>query len=187
MQDGSPWKRVHRTRVQRVTQTCGTWCGVCHRLVVMLARMKPSAPTRLEAPEPSAHPVDVGLRTEAAILSELVRRGYQVLVPFGINQRYDLVLDVEGKFVRAQCKTGRLKKGVVLFSARSVRSNTRKTFYRSYSGEVELFLVHCPETNRIYAVPVDEVPACQGSLRVGPARNGQDQGIRWASDYELPG
>ena len=70
---------------------------------------------RLKAPEPSSHPVDVGLRTEAAILAELVQRGYQVLVPFGVNQRYDLVLDIEGEFVRAQCKTGRLRDGVIRF------------------------------------------------------------------------
>jgi PD-(D/E)XK endonuclease len=142
---------------------------------------------RLEAPRPSTHPVDVGLRTEAAILAELVRRGYQVLVPFGTNQRYDLVLDVAGKFVRAQCKTGRLRRGVVVFNTTSVRSNTRGSIERSYEGDAEIFLVYCGATDQIYAVPVDEVPAGRGCLRVNPARNGQADGIRWARDYELPG
>jgi PD-(D/E)XK endonuclease len=127
------------------------------------------------------------LRTEAAILSELVRRGYQVLVPFGTNQRYDLVLDMEGRFVRAQCKTGRLCDGVGRFSTRSTRSNTRRTFFRGYTGEVEPFLVYCPETNGIYAVPTDEAPSGDGSLRTEPTRNGQVDRIRWARDYELPG
>jgi hypothetical protein len=53
---------------------------------------------KLRAPKPSTHPVDVGLRTEAVILAELLRRGYQVLVPFGVNQRYDLVIDLDGEF-----------------------------------------------------------------------------------------
>jgi len=57
------------------------------------------------------HPVDVGTRTEAVVLAELVKRGYRVLLPFGHNHRYDLVLDVEGRFVRVQCKTGRLSRG----------------------------------------------------------------------------
>jgi hypothetical protein len=146
-------------------------------------------PTRkwLEPPARSSHPVDVGLRTEAAIMAELVRRGYQVLVPFGTNQRYDVVLDVDGEFVRAQCKKGRLRNGVVRFPARSVRSNTRGLYFRGYSGEVEIFLVYCPETKQIYAVPVDEVPATDGWLRVHPTRNGQKEGVRWARDYELPG
>lgn len=51
-------------------------------------------PPALPKPALSSHPVDVGLRSEGAILSELVRRGYCVLVPFGVNQRYDLVLDL---------------------------------------------------------------------------------------------
>ena len=141
----------------------------------------------LPAPLPSSHPVDVGLRTEAAILAELVRRGYEVLVPFGTNQRYDLVLDLGGEFVRAQCKTGRLRNGAVVFASRSIRSNTRTTFFRDYVGEAEVFLVHCPETGEIYAVPVDEAAHGYCSLRVEPTRNGQAAGIRWARDYELPG
>ena len=42
----------------------------------------------------SVHPVDVGLRTEAAVVAELLRRGVRVLQPRGVNQRYDLVLDL---------------------------------------------------------------------------------------------
>jgi PD-(D/E)XK endonuclease len=146
-----------------------------------------TAPPRLKPPSPSSHPVDVGLRTEAAILAELTRRGYQVLVPFGVNQRYDLVLDLDGRFLRVQCKTGRLKRGVITFSTRSVRVNTQRIYYRNYVGEVELFLVYCPETDQIYAVPVDDAPATLGCLRVDPTQNGQEQLIRWARDYELPG
>jgi PD-(D/E)XK endonuclease len=149
--------------------------------------MPTSSNKRLQAPAVSSHPVDVGLRTEAAILAELVGRGYQVLLPFGTNQRYDLVLDMDGGFIRAQCKTGRLHNGVVRFSTRSIRSNTRRTFFRDYTNEIELFLVHCPETDGIYAVPVDEAPAGYGYLRVDPTRNGQEERIRWARDYELPG
>ena len=60
---------------------------------------------KLPPPNESSHPVDVGLRTEAHITGELVRRGYSVLLPFGVNQRYDLVLDQGDRFVRVQCKT----------------------------------------------------------------------------------
>jgi hypothetical protein len=70
---------------------------------------------RLPKPKLTNHPVDIGLRTEAAIGSELTRRGYAVLVPWGVNQRYDLVLDLGGEFLRAQCKTGRLSDGAVGF------------------------------------------------------------------------
>jgi PD-(D/E)XK endonuclease len=149
--------------------------------------MKTSSTRLLQAPPQSSHPVDIGLRSEAAILAELVRRGYLVLIPFGTNQRYDLVLDMNGEFVRAQCKTGRLRKGVVVYPTKSIRANTTEVLVRKYTGEVEIFLVFCPETNGIYAVPVDEAPDGYGSLRVDPTRNGQEAGVRWARDYELPG
>ena len=146
-----------------------------------MSRTTPTIPP----PRVTRHPVDVGLRTEAAILSELVRRGYKVLVPFGVNQRYDLVLDIEGQFVRAQCKTGRLRNGGVRFSTRSVLANRTRIAFRDYDGEAEIFLVYCEETGGLYVVPVNEAPKCEMCLRIGPCR--QELGVNMASDYELPG
>ena len=142
---------------------------------------------RLAKPKLTNHPVDVGQRTEGAILSELVRRGYSVLLPFGVNQRYDLVLDLDGKFVRAQCKTGRLRNGVVMFSTKSVQSNTRRAMIRDYAGDADVFLVYCPGTGRrVYCVPIEEAPSGSMYLRVESTRNGQEHGVRWASNFELP-
>jgi hypothetical protein len=142
---------------------------------------------RLPTPKVANHPVDVGQRTEAAILSELVRRGFSVLLPFGVNQRYDLVLDIDGGFVRAQCKTGRVRNGSIEFSSRSTRANRTCTYHRSYRDDIEVFLVHCPQVNGIYAVPVDEAPRSSMALRLTHARNGQTEGTHPASEYELPG
>jgi hypothetical protein len=109
-------------------------------------------------PDLTSHPVDVGQRTEAIIVSELVRRGYRVLLPFGVNQRYDLVIDLDGRFLRVQCKTGRLRDGAVVFSTRSIQSNTRRTVMRGYADDADVFLIACKETERIYAVPVEGAP-----------------------------
>lgn len=134
----------------------------------------------------SRHPVDIGQRTEAVILAELVKRGHTVLVPFGTNHRYDLVLDTAEGFVRVQCKTGRLRAGVIKFNTVSVRANTRHAVIRAYHGDADLFLVYCPDTGRVYALPVDEATSSTCALRVAPAANGQAKGVRWAADYELP-
>jgi hypothetical protein len=132
------------------------------------------------------HPVDVGQRTEAIVLAALVRRGYRVLIPFGTNHRYDLAIDVGDRVLRAQCKTGRLRRGAILFHVRSIRSNTRGTYSRTHHNEIDLFLVYCPETDRVYAVPVDEATSTELALRVAPTANGQAKRIRWAKHYELP-
>ena len=135
---------------------------------------------------PSRHPVEVGSRTEAIVLAEFVKRGHKVLLPFGVNHRYDFVIDLGDRFVRAQCKTGRLRRGCVIFHARSIRSNTRGVLARSYLDEVDLFLVYCPQTDRVYSVPADETTTSDVALRVDPPGNGQAKRIRWAADHELP-
>lgn len=132
------------------------------------------------------HPVDVGQRSEAAIQAELVKRGYRVLVPLGVNQRYDLVIDLDGRFVKAQCKTARLRKGAIQFSTRSTRSDGRGVHFRGYDGEIDLFLVYSPDTDCVYGVPIEEAAEGQMSLRIEAPRNCQRRGIRWAHDFLLP-
>jgi len=41
--------------------------------------------------------------------------GFAVLVPFGENTRYDLVIDDGERLARVQCKTGRLRSGAIVF------------------------------------------------------------------------
>ena len=121
------------------------------------------------------------------MIAALIRRGYRVLRPLSSNQRYDLVLDLDGRFLRVQCKTGRLRNGAIVFSARSCRSNRTGIYVRSYTDEADVFVVHCPETDRIYAVPVGDSGVLKAvSLRVTAPANGQIKGIRWAADHELP-
>jgi hypothetical protein len=137
--------------------------------------------------ELSRHPVDVGERSEAIIFAELVKRGHQVLIPHGTNHRYDIVIDVGDRFLRAQCKTGRLRQGSILFNTASTRVNTRRSFSTPYDADqIDLFLIYCPDTDRVYAVGVDEVGSGAGFLRVDPTANGQAKRIRWAADHELP-
>jgi hypothetical protein len=140
----------------------------------------------LSPPVLSAHPVDVGQRSEAAIWGRLVRYGYAVLLPCGVNQRYDLVIDDSKGFVRVQCKTGRLKDGVIEFRTCSTRSNTRSAMARDYVGEIDLFAVYCPENDGVYLVPSEEAPRRAMRLRVEKTRNRQSKCVRWAREYELP-
>jgi hypothetical protein len=156
-----------------------------HKLRLTVAAMEGS-PLHQQPPSITDHAVDVGYRTEAVIIAELVKRGYRLLIPYGVNQRYDLVIDLDGDFVRDQCKTGRLRKGAVIFRPRSVRTKPRGSVERDYSGQADLFLVYCPETDDTYAVPVEEAPKCHMHLRVDPILNGQSRSVHWTRDYELP-
>jgi hypothetical protein len=146
----------------------------------------PASKQPLAPPVLTNHPVDVGQRTEAAILYYLVSAGYDVLVPVGVNQRYDLVVDIEGRFVRGQCKTGRYRRGVIVFSTQSVVTSKTRNVVRGYEGSADVFLVRCPEFGAVYCIPVAVAPKGAMYLRVDPSRNNQAHGVHWARDYELP-
>lgn len=136
------------------------------------------------------HPKAVGDATQAMVLGRLVQAGKTVLVPFGENLRYDLLLDESGAFVRVQCKTGRLRDGAVWFPTCSSTyhyPNNQGVRYCQvpYTGQADVFGVYCPELDRVYVVPVCDVPLKSAALRVDPARNNQTKGVRFARDYEL--
>jgi hypothetical protein len=136
-------------------------------------------------PAVSNHPVDVGQRSETAILAALEARGYLVWLPWGVNHRFDMIVEAGDRLLRIQCKTGRLRNGAVHFRAQSVRCNTKHVVIRNYIGEVDYFAVYCPDTGGVYIVPCDETTRSEVTLRLHPAANQQTKGIRWAADYAL--
>jgi hypothetical protein len=133
------------------------------------------------------HPKDVGDRTTLAVMLALKMSGLTVLVPFGENTRYDLVVERSGEFARVQCKTGRLRGGVVMFKASSSYAHhpRPRPAARGYHGEIDYFGVHCPDTGGVYLIPVADVPETDARLRVDPALNGQKNRTRAAADYEF--
>lgn len=136
---------------------------------------------------PNTH--SIGDRTEAIVLAHLLRSYETVLIPFGNGRRYDLVVDDGGRFLRVQCKTGSYRDGTIVFNTASsqYQGGGGRSYRgrRSYRGEVDYFAVYCPPLDRTYLVPVEDVGASHGCLRVDAPKNQQQKAIRWANDYEL--
>jgi PD-(D/E)XK endonuclease len=134
------------------------------------------------------HPKEIGDRSMLAAMLGLKAAGYTLVVPFGENTRYDLVIDDGKALVRVQCKTGRLRDGAIVFAVTSTYGHHRNpaTARRTYNGEIDFFAVYCPETAGVYLVPITDVPTRSiARLRVVPTRNGQEKRIRHAADYEI--
>ncbi len=115
-------------------------------------------------------------------------QGASIFVPFGENTRCDLIVEEQGRLSRLQCKTGRLRNGVILFSTCSTYGHhpNPKILKRDYAGEIDEFAVFCPELGSVYRVPIDDVATTtHGSLRIEPTRNGQSKGVRLAAAYEV--
>ena len=127
----------------------------------------------------------IGERSESTVFAALLRTKPCVLLPWGDNQRYDLVFEEDGKFNRVQCKTGVLVGGAVRFPTRSTYAHRGRPS-RGYRGEVDYFGVYCPQTDKVYLVPIDDTAGNrETSLRVDTPRNGRKTNIRWAKTYEL--
>jgi PD-(D/E)XK endonuclease len=134
------------------------------------------------------HPKAKGDRSTLAIMLALHEAGYGLLVPFGENTRYDLVIDDGVRLARVQCKTGRLRNGSVLFNSCSSYAHhpNPRVVKRDYQGQIDYFAVFCPETRQSYLVPIADVTTRYSAvLRIDPPRNNQRIGVRFAADYEI--
>jgi PD-(D/E)XK nuclease superfamily protein len=130
---------------------------------------------------------NIGDISEAVIVAEFIKLGFSVSKPFGDNQPYDIIVDAHGKLFRIQIKTGRLKKGVILFNSIS-SINTRiekKREKKTYFGKVDLFAIYCPQNEECYIVPIEEINKSMGTLRLESCKNGQNKNIKFAIDYKL--
>jgi PD-(D/E)XK endonuclease len=124
-----------------------------------------------------------GNAAEAAVLNALVDRDWEVLVPFGDGQPYDLVLHAAGtSFLRIQCKRAWPRGGCLIFNSRATDHGSGP---RSYVGLADIFGVYFPPTRSVYLVPIEAVAPTEGRLRVEPTRNNQRRHIRAAADYEV--
>jgi PD-(D/E)XK endonuclease len=131
---------------------------------------------------------DVGDKTTLAVILALRVAGLKGLVPFGENTRYDLVIDDGMRLGRVQCKTGRLRSGAIRFNTCSTYGHHQRpgNARRGYHGEIDYFAIFCPDTEKVYLIPIEELHVRTGAaLRVEPSRNGQSRYIRFARDYEV--
>jgi|SRR5579885_72242 len=129
------------------------------------------------------NPKEVGEKTEAAILNHFIRKGIPVSIPWGNNQRYDLIIEIDGKLLKAQCKTGSLRKGRIIFQSSSKAGGKSR---KDYVGQIDCFLVYCEELGTFYKVDIDKAPKSSMQLRVDPLKKfGPKTTINWAKDYQI--
>jgi hypothetical protein len=124
-----------------------------------------------------------GNAAEAAVLNALIGLGLPVLVPFGGGTPYDLVVQLPTRrFLRVQCKAGRLYRGCVMFNARTTDHGRGRL---TYQGLADIFGVYFAPRQAVYLLPVDELSCYVARLRLDATRNNQRRGVRFAADYEI--
>ena len=127
----------------------------------------------------------IGDISQIKVMTRLLELEYSVSVPFGDNQRYDLIFD-NGKLNRLQSKTGRIKDDAITFPTASTYAH-RGGKRKDYNDAVEFFGVYCPDNDTVYMIPIEAVKDCGASatLRLNPPKNNQTKGVRYAKDFVL--
>jgi hypothetical protein len=122
-----------------------------------------------------------GNAAEAAVLKAFTSVGIGVFIPFGDGLPFDLVAaPADGRVIRVQVKSGRLRGGCVEFNSSSTDHGRGR---QHYLGRADLFAVHVAVIDRVFIIAVDECPRIRGYLRLEPTRNNQKRRVRLAEDY----
>lgn len=119
---------------------------------------------------------------EAFVTYLLKQNGFNVLIPWGEDNRYDLVTEKNGVFKRIQVKYATSGDGIVEVRMRSC--NNHKVIHYS-KNDVDVIAVYAPEYNKVYFVPLVGIAnrsVCK--LRLRPAKNKQIKRVVMADRYE---
>ncbi len=132
-------------------------------------------------------PSQKGAIAEAAITAAAIELGLTVLRPLCEGRRYDLVVDLEPRLLRVQCKLARRLDGVLSVCLKTSRYTPSGYVSTSYTAdEIDAVGAYDPDLRSCFLIPLSDVAGRRAiHLRVDAARNNQAQGIKWARDYDL--
>lgn len=100
---------------------------------------------------------DVCDETESKVLGEMVAAGYSVSIPFGDNDRYDLVIDDGCQLHRVQCKTAWANKPeTIRFNTHSQTTSDGSYHEETYEDDIDAFVVRYPPGEDLYWIDIDE-------------------------------
>lgn len=124
---------------------------------------------------------------ELKALTKFAEYSIPVFIPYGENERVDLLADFNNKIQRIQVKSSStIVNGAISFNIRSTTVNSVKTKIHQYtSDEIDYFVLYSKVTDTCYIIPIEEAPTSIIMLRVTPPANGQIKGIRMEYDYTL--
>ena len=131
-----------------------------------------------------------GLSTELHCLQDFIELGFQCLTPFGDSCKYDIAVDINGKFIRIQCKTAHWstdtmnEKVAFEINTNCQTTNTQKTIRHKYNNEqIDYFYTYF--NGQGYLVSIEEATGLRFRWRYEYPSTGQKKGIHIADNYKI--
>lgn len=122
---------------------------------------------------------------EAVAISSFVRRGIPVYLPFGDNERADLIAEFNGKLNKIQVKTSiKSYGGTVVFDLTSSTMHRKNGCKHKYSNdEVDYFFCYNINRDKAYLIKVSDTSISSFRIRYEKTKNNQTQNINYEEDY----
>ena len=131
-----------------------------------------------------------GTLTELHCIMDLTELGVRTLTPTDESAKYDVVADLDGKFIRIQCKTScwcmDTKEPNVAFhiSTHCQTTNTKQTVRHLYTkDDIDYFYTYFQGQG--YLVSVEEANGATFRWRYKYPETGQKQNIHIADNYRI--
>ena len=131
-----------------------------------------------------------GTLTELHCIMDLTNLGIRCLKPVDESSKYDIVADLNGNFIRIQCKTASwvtdTAEEKVAFNIYTYcqTTNTKATTRHKYSkDDIDYFYTWF--NGQGYLVPIEEATGVTFRWRYEYPKSGQKQGIHIANDYKI--
>lgn len=126
-----------------------------------------------------------GLLTELQCELDFSRMGFIVSKPITSDSRYDYIVDLKGKLLKIQCKTGAsYNTEETAFSFLCCSTNWNSKSVHSYTkNEIDYYYIVFK--NKSYLFPVELGNKKMKILRLETKNKGNQCTITWAKDYEF--
>lgn len=127
----------------------------------------------------------IGNIGEAKVLAKFVEMGIPVYIPFGDDEKADLIAEFNDKLNKIQVKTSiKSKNGCSLFDLTSSTAHRTNGGRRKYSNsEIDYFALYSLDRDKIYLMKAPDDPMTAITIRFDDTKSGKKIGVNYESDF----
>ena len=127
----------------------------------------------------------IGNIGEAKVLAKFVEMGIPIYIPFGDDEKADLVAEFNGKLNKIQVKTSiKSKNGCSIFDLTSSTAHRTSGERRKYSNsEIDYFALYSLDRDKIYLMKAPDNPMTAITIRFEDTKSGKKIGVNYESDF----
>lgn len=118
-------------------------------------------------------------------IASFVKYGIPVYIPFGDNEKADLIVDIDGNLKKIQVKTSiKAENGIMSFDLTSCTEHRNGGNRRKYGkDEVDYFFLYNIERDKAFLIETPSEPMVVLTIRYEKPKNNQRKDVRFENDY----